>query len=97
MSSLSPIASPLPSVRPMPIARAQAAPVAQVSVATSPKPALPAITDESTGSLIRTASEQLDQFDRVMEKLRNSMSAGAVTYGGRPGIGQTGQIVDRLA
>jgi hypothetical protein len=50
----------------------------------------------STGSLIRTASEQLDQFDRVMEKLRAGMAAGAVTYGGGAPAGQTGQIVDRL-
>lgn len=97
MTSLSPIASPLPSVRPMPIARAQAAPVAQVAVATPAKSVTTAPTDESTGSLIRTASEQLDQFDRVMEKLRDSMSAGAATYGGRPSVGQSGQIVDRLA
>ncbi|WP_341209800.1 hypothetical protein [uncultured Sphingomonas sp.] len=97
MSSLSPIASPLPSVRSMPIARPQAAPVAQVTVATPAKSAATAPADDSTGSLIRTASDQLDQFDRVMEKLRNSMSAGAVTYGGRPSVGQSGQIVDRLA
>ena len=97
MTSLSPIASPLPSVRSMPVARAQAVPATQVAVATPAKPVATAPADESTGSLIRTASEQLDQFDRVMEKLRNSMSAGAVTYGGRPSIGQTGQIVDRLA
>ncbi len=81
----------------MPIARAQAASVAQVAVATPARPATTVLADESTGSLIRTASEQLDQFDRVMEKLRNSMSSGAVTYGGRPSVGQSGQIVDRLA
>jgi hypothetical protein len=50
----------------------------------------------STGSLIRTASEQLDQFDRVMEKLRANMAPGTVTYGRTSSVGQTGQIVDRL-
>ncbi len=78
----------------MPVARAQTAPVVQAAPPT-PAPKEPAA--ESTGSLIRTASEQLDQFDRVMEKLRTSMAAGTVTYGGRPSVGQSGQIVDRLA
>jgi len=50
----------------------------------------------STSSLIRAAGEQLDQFDRVMEKLRSGMAGGAVTYGGAPAAAQ-GRIVDRLA
>lgn len=88
MTSLSPIASSLSMARQMSVARS------------APAPAAPAVaTDKgagSTGSLIRTASEQLDQFDRVMEKLRSNMAAGAVTYGGAPAMGQ-GRIVDRLA
>ena len=53
-------------------------------------------TPASTGNLMRTASEQLDQFDRVLEKLRASMGAGA-TYGRGPVAGSTGLVVDRLA
>ncbi|WP_294197391.1 hypothetical protein [uncultured Sphingomonas sp.] len=93
MTSLSPIASSLSMARQMSVARSAPAPAAPVA-------ATPAVaTDKgagSTGSLIRTASEQLDQFDRVMEKLRSNMAAGAVTYGGAPAMGQ-GRIVDRLA
>lgn len=44
---------------------------------------------------MRTASDQLDQFDRVLEKLRANMGAGA-TYG-RAASGPTGVVVDRLA
>ncbi len=92
VTSLSPIAGSLPPVR------ANAARPAVV--ATPVAVAAPAIREEpgagSTGSLIRTASEQLDQFDRVMEKLRAGMGGGALTYGGMPAREQ-GQIVDRLA
>lgn len=49
----------------------------------------------SNGSLMRTASEQLDQFDRVLEKLRANMGAGA-TYG-RTSAAPSGVMVDRLA
>lgn len=57
----------------------------------------------STGSLMRTASEQLDQFDRVLDKLRASLSAGSgygATYGttgAAPMTGGSGLVVDRLA
>lgn len=93
MTSLSPIASSFSMARQMSVARSAPAPAAPVA-------ATPAVAADkgagSTGSLIRTASDQLDQFDRVMEKLRSNMAAGAVTYGGAPAMGQ-GRIVDRLA
>lgn len=96
MTSLSPIASSFSMARQMSVARSAPAPATPAA----PVAATPAVaTDKgagSTGSLIRTASEQLDQFDRVMEKLRSNMAAGAVTYGGAPAMGQ-GRIVDRLA
>lgn len=102
MTSLSPIAASLSTARLAATARpalAQAAVTSAAPVAAaSPAKAAVAVRDDagSTGSLIRTASDQLDQFDRVMEKLRSSMAAGAVTYGGAPSIGQ-GRIIDRLA
>lgn len=49
----------------------------------------------STGSLIRRAGAQLDQFDRVLDKLRVSLGGGA-TYGS-PAPGSSGMVVDRLA
>ncbi|MBB3694771.1 hypothetical protein [Sphingomonas sp. BK580] len=49
----------------------------------------------STGSLIRRAGAQLDQFDRVLDKLRASLGNGA-TYGGAA-PGSSGMVVDRLA
>lgn len=49
----------------------------------------------STGSLIRRAGAQLDQFDRVLDKLRASLGGGA-TYGS-PAPGSSGMVVDRLA
>jgi hypothetical protein len=49
----------------------------------------------STGSLIRRAGAQLDQFDRVLDKLRASLGGGA-TYGGQA-PGSSGLVVDRLA
>ncbi|MFK3889944.1 hypothetical protein [Sphingomonas sp. NPDC079357] len=95
MNSLSPLASPLSTMRSVTAARPAALAVAAPVAAPDATPrAEPSAT--STGSLIRTAGEQLDQFDRVMEKLRASMNASAVTYGGNPALGQTGQIVDRL-
>ena len=56
----------------------------------------------STGSLMRTASEQLDQFDRVLDKLRASLSAGSGYGAARAGMGTgtgtgSGLVVDRLA
>ena len=99
MSSLSPIANSPSNVRLMAAARPAAAQVVAAPV-TPAAPATPVAVvrdgGSSTSSLIRTASEQLDQFDRVMEKLRSSMAAGALTYGGSPSIAQ-GRIVDRLA
>lgn len=49
----------------------------------------------STGSLIRRAGAQLDQFDRVLDRLRASLGSGA-TYGS-PAPGSSGMVVDRLA
>jgi hypothetical protein len=49
----------------------------------------------STGSLIRRAGAQLDQFDRVLDTLRASLGSGA-TYGS-PAPGSSGMVVDRLA
>ncbi|MHC9419665.1 hypothetical protein ACYZX9_13830 [Sphingomonas citri] len=49
----------------------------------------------STGSLIRRAGAQLDQFDRVLDTLRASLGGGA-TYGS-PAPGSSGMVVDRLA
>jgi hypothetical protein len=98
VTSLSPIASSVSAARLAAPARAGVVQAPAAPVAAAPKVA--ATTQDpstrSTGNLMRTASEQLDQFDRVMEKLRSSMAAGAVTYGGAPSMGQ-GQIVDRLA
>ncbi|KQN93806.1 hypothetical protein ASE95_02510 [Sphingomonas sp. Leaf231] len=82
------------STRLMTPARAPQTPAAPAPAKIDPAAAEPGT--RSTGSLIRTAGEQLDQFDRVMEKLRSSMGGGALTYGGAPSMGQ-GQIVDRLA
>ncbi|MBY9064987.1 hypothetical protein K7957_18795 [Sphingomonas yunnanensis] len=48
----------------------------------------------STGSLMRRADAQLDQFDRVLDKLRASL--GGATYGS-PAPGSSGMVVDRLA
>jgi len=96
VTSVSPIAGTSSILRSMQAARAAVAPESP-SAAT---PVAPVRREEpvaaSTGSLIRTAGEQLDQFDRVMEKLRANMAPGAVTYGRTSSIGQTGQIVDRL-
>lgn len=47
------------------------------------------------GNLMRTANDQLDQFDRVLEKLRANFAGGA-TYGA-PAAARTGLVVDRLA
>lgn len=49
----------------------------------------------STGSLMRRADAQLDQFDRVLNTLRASLGSGA-TYGS-PAPGSSGLVVDRLA
>lgn len=49
----------------------------------------------TTGSLIRRAGAQLDQFDRVLDNLRASLGGGA-TYGGLA-PGSSGMVVDRLA
>ncbi|MBW6531783.1 hypothetical protein KZ820_13645 [Sphingomonas sp. RRHST34] len=49
----------------------------------------------STGSLMRRADAQLDQFDRVLDKLRSSLGSGA-TYGSLT-PGSSGMVVDRLA
>jgi hypothetical protein len=49
----------------------------------------------STGSLIRRAGAQLDQFDRVLDTLRASLGGGA-TYGS-PAPGSSGMVIDRLA
>ncbi|MEH3104884.1 MAG: hypothetical protein PGN12_13390 [Sphingomonas phyllosphaerae] len=94
MTSLSPLAGAGSTIRSLPIARPAAAPATPATAVVPVAAKEPGST--STGSLIRTASEQLDQFDRVMEKLKAGMAAGAVTYGGGPPAGQTGQIVDRL-
>jgi len=98
VTSLSPIASSMSVARPVAPAGATVVQAPTTPVAATAKVAAPAqdASTRSTGSLMRTASEQLDQFDRVMEKLRSSMAAGAVTYGGGPSMGQ-GQIIDRLA
>ena len=94
MTSVSPIAGTSSILRSMQAARAAAAaepapPTATVAVRREEPVA-------STGSLIRTAGEQLDQFDRVMEKLRANMAPGAVTYGRTGSLANSGQIVDRL-
>lgn len=47
------------------------------------------------GNLMRTANDQLDQFDRVLEKLRANFAGGA-TYGAAA-VARTGLVVDRLA
>jgi hypothetical protein len=99
VTSLSPIASSVSAARLAAPARAVVVQPPATPVAAPPArvaAVAPDASTRSTGSLIRTAGEQLDQFDRVMEKLRSSMAAGAVTYGGAPAIGQ-GRIVDRLA
>lgn len=49
----------------------------------------------STGSLMRRADAQLDQFDRVLDRLRASLGNGT-TYGS-PAPGSSGMVVDRLA
>lgn len=94
MTSVFPIAGTSSILRSMQAARAAAA------AEPSPPTATVAVRREepvaSTGSLIRTAGEQLDQFDRVMEKLRANMAPGAVTYGRTGSLAPSGQIVDRL-
>lgn len=96
MHSVSPIAGTSSILRSMQAARAAAA----LDTPSAPTPAASVKREEpvvaSTGSLIRTAGEHLDQFDRVMEKLRANMAPGAVTYGRTGSLAPSGQIVDRL-
>ena len=98
MQSVSPIAGTSSILRSMQAARAAAA--LEPSPAPTSTPVVAVKREEpataSTGSLIRTAGEHLDQFDRVMEKLRANMAPGAVTYGRTGSLAPSGQIVDRL-
>ncbi len=100
MHSVSPIAGTSSILRSMQAARAAAALESSSAPTPAPTPTVAIKREEpvaaSTGSLIRTAGEHLDQFDRVMEKLRANMAPGAVTYGRTGSLAPSGQIVDRL-